>query len=262
MTRDIKISVIITTFNKEKFISNTVNSCLNQTFKNFEIIIVDTGSKDKTKNLLMKYRDQEKIKIFFISRKYKTSALNQMNAIKHGLRFCSGKVICLLDGDDLFHKNKLQFIHNFFKENKSLLCMQDVPEKLVENEIYKYKLKKFYLFKKWEQFYPTSTFSICKSHLLQIFNQINSTKYDLLEIDLRLFFFYKIFKKKHIQTNLKLTYYVSDKHGISSKYKKFSKDWFNKRLQSHLYLKELFNNENYPYKVDFIFTKIINIFLK
>ena len=69
MTKDIKISVIITTFNKEKFISNTVNSCLNQTFKNFEIIIVDTGSKDKTKNLLMKYRDQEKIKIFFIPRK-------------------------------------------------------------------------------------------------------------------------------------------------------------------------------------------------
>ena len=53
-----KISIIITSYNKEKFIQNTIKSCIDQNYKNYEIIIIDTGSKDKTKYLINKFSNK------------------------------------------------------------------------------------------------------------------------------------------------------------------------------------------------------------
>ena len=57
MTKEKKISIIISTYNKEKFIKNTIKSCLNQSYKNYEIIVVDTGSTDKTKKIIKKFNN-------------------------------------------------------------------------------------------------------------------------------------------------------------------------------------------------------------
>ena len=63
-----KISIIIPTLNSATTIGKTVQSVLKQTFKNFEIIILDSFSKDNTVNIIKKFQSK-KIKIFFISKK-------------------------------------------------------------------------------------------------------------------------------------------------------------------------------------------------
>ena len=66
-----KISIIIPTLNSAKTIGKTVQSVLKQTFRNFEIIILDSFSNDDTISIVKKFQSK-KIKIFFISKKKKT----------------------------------------------------------------------------------------------------------------------------------------------------------------------------------------------
>ena len=52
----VKISIVIPTFNSEKFLKNTLDSILSQTYENYEVIICDNYSKDKTKNIVNYYK--------------------------------------------------------------------------------------------------------------------------------------------------------------------------------------------------------------
>ena len=70
MNKESKISIIITCYNKDKFIHSTISSCLSQNYKNFEIIIIDTGSTDKSRILINKFTDK-KIKKLFLNKKFK-----------------------------------------------------------------------------------------------------------------------------------------------------------------------------------------------
>tara|TARA_B100001123_G_C15289822_1_gene1017054 strand:- start:1068 stop:1853 length:786 start_codon:yes stop_codon:yes gene_type:complete len=257
LTKEEKISILISTYNKEKFIKNTINSCLNQNYKNYEIIVVDTGSRDKTKKIIKKF-GKKKIKKIFLKKKYSTSPLNQIYSIKNGLKISSGKIICLLDGDDIFKENKLKVINNFFIKNKKVCFVQDIPKIIKNKNKFNYNLKRMVPYLKiWPKFYPTSTFSIRKKNLKKYFAVDKGYNYNLLEIDARLFFYSKIIKKNHSLIKKNLTYYVKDSSGISSRYKRFTYEWFLKRVQAHEFLKNLFKNKSYPYKVDYSLSKKI-----
>ena len=78
----------------------------------------------------------------------------------------------------------------------------------------------------------------------------------MLEIDAQLFFFSRLYKKDHSLLNKKLTVYRIDHSGISSKFKKFSLEWFKKRKQAHFFLSKFFKNRSYPYPVDFFLSKL------
>ena len=58
-----KISVILPCYNSEKFIRKSITSVLNQDYDNFELIIIDDGSTDKTQNILKTFSNNKKIKI-------------------------------------------------------------------------------------------------------------------------------------------------------------------------------------------------------
>jgi glycosyltransferase involved in cell wall biosynthesis len=63
---DKKITVVITSYNSEKYLKDSILSVLNQTYKNFELIIVDDGSKDNSKKIINVFKRQDKrIKSFF-----------------------------------------------------------------------------------------------------------------------------------------------------------------------------------------------------
>ena len=262
MIREKKISILISTFNKLKFIKKTIDSCLNQNYKNYEIIIVDTESTDGTIKILNKYSKFKKIKVRYIKRLFKKSPLNQIQAIKSGLVIAKGEIICLLDGDDNFKKNKLNEINKFFSKNLKVNFAQDMLLDIKENKEYSNLRSFFLLFKILPKFFPTSTFSIKKNKLEIFLKKYPFNNLDLLEIDARLYFFAKLIKDDHLFINKNLTNYINDPKGISAKYKKFSKEWFKKRNQAHFFLKSFFKNTLYPYKIDFFISKLMFLLIK
>lgn len=255
-----KISILISTYNKEKFIKETINSCLQQNYKNFEVIVADTGSTDMTKKILNKYKNS-KLKILFLKKKFRFSPLNQIFSIKNAFKISSGKIICLLDGDDLFKKNKLFEINKFFSKNKKCGFVQDIPKIIEGKKVLNYNLYRKFpsLIKVWPRFYPTSTFSIRRQELIKYFKKDYRYNFNLLEIDARLFFYSKLVKKNHKLFNKNLTYYTEDSKGISSKYKRFNQEWFSKRLQAHKFIKKFSQKDRkYDYKIDYIISDYMN----
>lgn len=113
--RSISIDVLITTFNSEKYIKETINSVLNQSYKNFKIIIVDDCSTDKTFEICKKYKEKYKNKIkLFKLKKNSTSASVPRN---FGIKKCRSNFIAFLDSDDIWSRNKLEI--QVSKINKS-----------------------------------------------------------------------------------------------------------------------------------------------
>lgn len=165
------ISVIIPTFNYAEFICDAIESVLNQTFKDVEIIVVDDGSTDNTKDILNKYSD--KIKYYYQDNKGPASARNV------GIKNASGSYICFLDSDDIFMPNKLQIqidtFNSISKQNTALLYSNftSVNKKLNLN-IQHYKYPKFKSHKhsldylRAHNFINTSTVMIKKDFLYNV----------------------------------------------------------------------------------------------
>jgi glycosyltransferase involved in cell wall biosynthesis len=98
------VSVIIPTYNSEKYIEETLKSVLNQTYKNFEILIIDDGSSDSTNTIVEQYIKKDK-RIF----SYKVDrAGNPSIPRNYGIKQAKGEYIAFIDSDDLWVKNKLE----------------------------------------------------------------------------------------------------------------------------------------------------------
>ena len=63
------ISILVINFNNAKLLTRAINSCLDQSYKNFEILIFDDGSSDNSREILKKFKNNKKIKIFFNKKK-------------------------------------------------------------------------------------------------------------------------------------------------------------------------------------------------
>ena len=103
------VSVIIHTYNNEKFIVETVESVLNQTYKDYEIIIVDDGSVDGTRDALIPY--MQKIRYHYKENGGIASAKNA------GICLSQTEFVAFLDHDDLWVPDKLQLQMECFNEN-------------------------------------------------------------------------------------------------------------------------------------------------
>ncbi len=112
---NIEISVIIPTFNRGKLIANSIKSVLNQTIKNLEIIIVDDGSTDNTKEVIDKFQDR---RIKYIKLDKNQGASNARNI---GIKAAKGRYISFQDSDDIFYPNKLEIqLNNIINKKTDL----------------------------------------------------------------------------------------------------------------------------------------------
>ena len=104
------VSILLATYNGERFIEQSIKSILNQTFVNFELLIGFNGTTDDSKNIVNKIKDA-RIKVFdYGEEKGKSKTLNKL--IKES-RF---GWIAIQDDDDLWHPNKLEKQSSFFKD--------------------------------------------------------------------------------------------------------------------------------------------------
>lgn len=113
------VSVIMPSYNSEKYIYNSIKSVLGQTYKNLELIIVDDCSKDKTVDIIKSFGD-ERIRLF-INEVNQGAALTRNKA----LREAKGKYIAFLDSDDIWDLNKLEEQIGFMKEHNYAFTYTD-----------------------------------------------------------------------------------------------------------------------------------------
>ncbi|NJJ41642.1 glycosyltransferase family 2 protein [Paenibacillus apii] len=114
------LSIIIPTYNLENYITSTLNSLLNQSKKNFEVIIIDDGSIDNTYHIIERFILSNSL---FEWKLLKTSNNGVSAARNLGLRHSSGDYIVFLDGDDYVSNDFMQTINDFIQINEAeIIC--------------------------------------------------------------------------------------------------------------------------------------------
>jgi glycosyltransferase involved in cell wall biosynthesis len=120
-----KISVIIPTYNRADYICETIDSVLNQTYKDFELIVVDDGSTDDTKKKLEKYGS----KIKLIEQPNSERAVARNNGVKNS----TGEYIAFLDSDDIWIEDKLEKQVKVLDENNDYILVYGQCHRIDDN---------------------------------------------------------------------------------------------------------------------------------
>ena len=101
------ISVVIPSYNHARFIVDAIESVINQSYRHWELILVDDGSTDSTREILdQRYRDHQQIRLVYQANHGAHHALNQ------GIALAKGRYISILNSDDLYHPDRLQTLLN------------------------------------------------------------------------------------------------------------------------------------------------------
>ena len=248
-----KATILITGENKEKYLIKTINSCLNQKYNNYEIILLFSNISNIE---ILKKKFHKKI-IFKKILKKKNPVKDQLNKISEGIKIAKGTFIFLLDGDDLFKKDKIKKIIGKRKKNKIYLD----DHILFENNKFSYKVRNSlknnfiykYIINPWPDKVCTSCISGEKRLFEEFFKKLNINKYNYLAIDILIVIFYlnKIIIFKDILT-VKNVLNVS----VDKKFSNFRKKiYWERRIEQHKFLKEVqFKN----YSLEFYLSKLIS----
>ena len=115
------ISVIVNCYNGEKFINRCIASILEQTYKNFEIILIYDQSDDNDLPYIREMIKQDNRISLIVNKKNLGAGLSR----NLGIDFAKGDYIAFLDSDDLWRKNKLHFQINYMKNNNLKISHTD-----------------------------------------------------------------------------------------------------------------------------------------
>lgn len=116
----IDVSVIVPAYNAEKYISECLDSLLAQSLKTIEIVIVDDGSTDKTREIVLEYQKKNScIKLLQQARQGAGAARNR------GMDYAEGKYIVFLDADDFFEIDFLKTVYTVAEENNVQIVLYD-----------------------------------------------------------------------------------------------------------------------------------------
>lgn len=241
------VSILIASYNKEKYVNRCINSCLLQNYKKIEVIFYDDGSKDNSYNIAKKIKSIKVFRNLKRKSKGKFNTYYQISSYNKAFLKSKGKYILLLDSDDFFKKNKVSEIINFFKKNPKSHIVFDLPiyyfsKRKQINAKYKKSIKKDI----WPRFpIAGSCISFTRKFYQKFYHIINDKNYSMLTIDFRLAVIANTILNNFKLINKNLTYYFQDKEGESkSKFKKLSKNWWLRRKQAHRFMKKYYNKGN------------------
>jgi glycosyltransferase involved in cell wall biosynthesis len=112
------VSIILPTYNREKYIKRAIESTLSQTYKNIELIIIDDGSTDKTKDVIQPYLVDQRVHYIYQQNKGASAARN------NGIKVSKGKYIAVLDSDDFWcDRKKLEKQVKFLEEHPNYILV-------------------------------------------------------------------------------------------------------------------------------------------
>ena len=127
--KTIKISVLMSVHNGSDYLKEAIQSVLDQTFKNFEFIIVDDGSTDETAEIIKSFSDE---RIVHISNK---KNIGLTLSLREALSLAKGEYIARIDADDIYTCQKLMLQNKFLDQNKNFSdrCLKRIQ--MISNEI-------------------------------------------------------------------------------------------------------------------------------
>ena len=132
-----KVSIIIPIYNSNKYLKECLDSIINQTYSNLEIILIDDGSKDNSFDICEEYAKKDKRIILKKKNNEGVSATRNL-----GIEICTGKYILFIDSDDYCNENMIEKILYNSQKNDLIICGY--------NKIYKNK-KVHYIVKNKEK---------------------------------------------------------------------------------------------------------------
>ena len=113
------VSVVMATYNRERYVGMAVRSVIAQTFGNWELIVVDDGSKDDTVAVLQPLLADPRIRYFHQENKGQATARNR------GLQAAHGELVCFMDSDNLWLPQKLQRQLELLRDDVDVLYGED-----------------------------------------------------------------------------------------------------------------------------------------
>ena len=251
------MSILVINYNNKKLVTRAIRSCLNQTYKKIEVLVYDDQSTDNSINKIKSFK--KKIK-FFINRNKKknVAALDAANGYCSLFKKSKGEIICLLDSDDYFNKDKVRIIVNYFKKNKEKKFLQNLPLiKISKNEfIFKENKNSFFSF--WPYFAPESCISFRKKFMVDFIKKNNrlKNKYKSVWLGFRMGVYAYYLKNNFSYINEHLTFYES--LGESKKYSFFNTRWLTRRKESFEYLYKILNKNKYQMtNIDYFATRLL-----
>ncbi len=162
------ISVIIPAYNVEKYIEECLDSVLNQTFKDLEIIVVDDGSDDGTLKIIEEYASKDN-RIILIKKDNKGPG----SARNSGLDVASGEYIYMLDSDDILDSNALEELYELSTEKNTDLIM--FKSENFNHNLNKPAEDKYYLLEQMPSSYNNKLFSF--NDIVDDFDKIDVVVY-------------------------------------------------------------------------------------
>lgn len=132
---EIKVSVVVPVYNAENYLQECLDSIVNQTLKEIEIICVDDGSSDGSLNILREFAEQD-TRIHVIQQNNLYAGVARNNGLKHA----SGQYVMFLDADDFFEPNMLETLYKQSVKTNADVCVCDGRAYLNDKKVFAYPL--------------------------------------------------------------------------------------------------------------------------
>jgi len=189
---DKKISIILSTYDREQYIGRAIENILNQTFKDFEFIIINNGSSDNTRQICEKYQKSDsRIRLLNIQKNVGISKAREL-----GVGTAKGEYIAFIDDDDICEKEMIEFLYNLAIDNQAdiSICgsVSDYGDRIEPYFVYDDilvldKVKGLDEFLKREKFNTAPPTKLFKKKLFQNIHFLNNVRIDDIH------FMYKVF---------------------------------------------------------------------
>lgn len=190
-----KITVLMPVYNAEKFLKEAIDSILNQTFKDFEFLIINDASTDNSKKIILSYKDP---RIRYFENKKNLGVAGTLNK---GLKLARAELIARMDADDISFPNRFELQYKEMQKDKEIAVL--VSNYDVVNENGKFLRTQRYA-KSPEEIYYTLQFRNCLGHPTTMFR-----KYITLDI-------FNGFDKRHEAEDYDLWLRVSKKYKLTN----------------------------------------------
>jgi len=254
--KNLLVSILIINYNNTKFLERSINSCLNQSYKDIEILVYDDKSTETIIKIEKKFKKIKTVK-FYKNRNKKINipALDASNSYRSLFNKSKGQIICLLDSDDFFRTSKVKKIIKIFTLDKKISFIQNLNTNdiNVKNSIISF----------WPYFAPESCISFKRSFFIKFQKDTDKLKFKFTKVwlgfRLAVYSYYK--DKSFYHLNEKLTFY--ENFGQSIKYKKFNNLWWQRRKDSfmytHIITKKLIFLVNFDYLISSLIIRVLSI---